>query len=93
MIFFPRLKIYAVNFDVESATFGRSYNGLKLNDWLEINDNGEKLYGAREPFTLLFDDVIEASLQFKSNSANPKRAYEGFLIYFISKRYCSHLST
>ncbi|CAF1022992.1 unnamed protein product [Adineta ricciae] len=78
-----RLKIYAVNFDVESATFGRSFNGIKLNDWLEINDNGEKLYGARDPFTLLFDDVIEASLQFKSNSANPKRAYDGFLLYFI----------
>lgn len=43
------------------------------------------MFGIREPFTLLFDDVIEASLMFKSDFANTKRAYSGFLLYFIGK--------
>jgi len=58
----------------------------RINDWLEINNNGEKLYGIRSPFTLLFDDVIEASLMFKSDLSNTKREYHGFLLYFIGKR-------
>jgi hypothetical protein len=57
----------------------------RINDWLEINKNNEKLYGTRPPFTLLFDDVIEASLAFKSDFANSKRSYNGFLLYFIGK--------
>jgi hypothetical protein len=55
----------------------------RINDWLEINKSGEKLYGTRVPFTLLFDDVIEASLTFQSDSTDSKRSYHGFLLYFI----------
>ncbi|CAF1022160.1 unnamed protein product [Adineta steineri] len=78
-----RLKIFAVDFNVESVSVIRSTNTVKLNDWLEINDNGEKFYDTRPPYTLLFDDVIEASLLFKSNMANTKQSYNGFLLYFI----------
>ena len=79
------MKIYALDFDVESVTVTRPMNTVNLNDWLEINNNEEKLYGTRVPYTLLFDDVIEASLEFKSNLANTKRPYHGFLLYFIGK--------
>jgi len=80
---FSRLKIYALDFDIESVSVTRLTSLTRINDWLEINNNGEKLYGSRIPFTLLFDDVIEASLMFKSDIANTKRAYHGFLLYFI----------
>lgn len=82
---FIRLKIYALDFDVESISITRLTGLAHVNDWLEINNNGEKLYGARTPFTLLFDDVIEASLAFKSDMTNSKRSYNGFLLYFIGK--------
>ncbi|CAF1080895.1 unnamed protein product [Rotaria sordida] len=78
-----RLKIYALDFDIESISVTRLTSITRINDWLEINNNGEKLYGIRSPFTLLFDDVIEASLMFKSDSSNTKRSYNGFLLYFI----------
>ena len=80
-----RLKIYALEFDIESISVTRPSQITRINDWLEINDNGDKLYGTRSPYTLLFDDFIEASLVFKSNSANSKRPYNGFLLYFIGK--------
>jgi hypothetical protein len=57
----------------------------RINDWLQINNGGEKMYGTRPAYTLLFDDVIEASLMFKSDFANTKRPYNGFLLYFIGK--------
>jgi hypothetical protein len=43
------------------------------------------MFGTRPSYTLLFDDVIEASLMFKSDFANTKRPYNGFLLYFIGK--------
>jgi hypothetical protein len=58
------LKIYALDFDIESIRVTRVASKTQINDWLEINDNGEKLYGTRTPFTLLFDDVIEASISW-----------------------------
>jgi len=79
------LKIYALDFDIESVRVTRLTSNTQINDWLEINNNGEKLYGIRVPYTLLFDDVIEASLTFTSDSSNIKRAYHGFLLYFIGK--------
>jgi hypothetical protein len=85
IVSFSRLKIYALDFDIESVTVKRFRNTVDLNDWLEINDNEEKLYGTRAPYTLLFDDVIDASLNFKTNLANTKRSYNGFLLYFIGK--------
>jgi len=78
-----RLKIYVLDFDIESIRVTRLTSVTQINDWLEINNNGEKLYGIRSPFTLLFDDVIEASLTFKSDLTNTKRPYHGFLLYFI----------
>ncbi len=83
---FSSLKIYALDFDIESISVTRLTSITRINDWLEINNNGEKLYGIRSPFTLLFDDVIEASLMFKSDLSNTKREYHGFLLYFIGKR-------
>ncbi len=83
---FSSLKIYVLDFDIESVRVMRVTSITQINDWLEINDNGEKLYGTRPPFTLLFDDVIEASLTFKSDSTISKRVYHGFLLYFIGKR-------
>jgi hypothetical protein len=41
------------------------------------------MFGTRPAYTLVFDDVIEASLMFKSDFANTKRPYNGFLLYFI----------
>ncbi|CAF1640582.1 unnamed protein product, partial [Rotaria sp. Silwood1] len=78
-----RLKIYALDFDVESISVTRLTRITRITDWLEINSNGDKLYGIRPPFTLLFDDVIEASLMFKTDLSNTKRSYNGFLLYFI----------
>ena len=70
---------------MESIRLVRVTGLTQINDWLEINQNGEKFYGTRPPFSLLFDDVIEASLTFTSDSSNSKREYHGFLLYFISK--------
>ncbi|CAF3410355.1 unnamed protein product [Rotaria sp. Silwood1] len=78
-----RLKIYAVNFDIEGLSVLRFFGIKRINDWLQINNSGEKMCGTLSPYTLLFDDVIEASLMFKSDFANTKRAYTGFLLYFI----------
>jgi hypothetical protein len=44
------------------------------------------MYGTRSAYSLLFDDVIEASLMFKSDFANTKRPYNGFLLYFIGNK-------
>lgn len=82
---FSRLKIYAVDFDIKSISMTYSGTTIRSNDWLEINDNAEKLYGTRAPFTLLFDDVIKASLTFQSDALDSKRSYNGFLLYFIGK--------
>jgi hypothetical protein len=84
-VFFSSLKIYALDFDIESVRVTRLTSIPQINDWLEINNNGEKLYGIRPIFSLLFDDVIEASLTFTSDSSNIKRPYHGFLLYFIGK--------
>ena len=81
-----RLKIYALDFEVEGMRLVRGKGVMQINDWVEINQNGEKFYGKRPPFTLLFDDVIEASIAFQSDSTNAKREYPGFLLYFIGKR-------
>ena len=78
-----RLKIYALDFDIEGLSALRLLGITRINDWLQINNSGEKMYGTRGSFHLLFDDVIEASLMFKSDFANTKRSYKGFLLYFI----------
>ncbi|CAF1129219.1 unnamed protein product [Adineta ricciae] len=78
-----RLKIYALDFDVEGLSALRLFGITRINDWLQINNSGEKMYGSRPPYTPIFDDVIEASLMFKSDFANTKRPYNGFLLYFI----------
>lgn len=80
-----RLKIYALNFDVESLSVLRFLGIQRLNDWFQINNSGQKMSGSLAPYTLLFDDIIEASLVFKSDFANSKRPYSGFLLYFIGK--------
>ncbi|CAF2491192.1 unnamed protein product [Rotaria sp. Silwood2] len=79
-----RLKIYAINFDIEGLSVLRFLGIKRINDWFQINNSGEKMCGTLSPYTLLFDDVIEASLMFKSDFANTKRAYTGFLLYFIA---------
>ncbi|UJR38170.1 hypothetical protein I4U23_030846 [Adineta vaga] len=78
-----RLKIYIVDFDVEGLSAVRFFGFKRINDWLQINNSGEKMYGSRRSYTQIFDDVIEASLMFKSDFANSKRPYNGFLLYFI----------
>jgi hypothetical protein len=78
-----RLKIYALDFDIEGLSVLRWLGITRINDWLQINNSGEKMFGTRPSYTLLFDDVIEASLMFKSDFANTKRPYNGFLLYFI----------
>jgi len=78
-----RLKIFSLDFDIEGLSFLRFFGLKRTNDWLQINNSGEKMFGTRPAFTLLFDDVIEASLMFKSDFANSKRPYNGFLLYFI----------
>jgi len=81
-----RLKIYVLDFDVEGLS-ALQYIGIKrVNDWFQINNSGERMYGTRSAFTPLFDDVIEASLMFKSDFANSKRPYKGFLLYFIGNK-------
>jgi len=66
-----RLKIFAVDLD------------LKTSNWLEFNSNGNRLKTIRNPFTLIYDDIIEASIELKSSmktkDSNPKK----FLLYFI----------
>jgi hypothetical protein len=89
-IFFYRLKIYTLDFDIEGLSVLRLLGITRANDWLQINNSGEKMYGTRPPFTLIFDDVIEASLMFKSDFANSKRPYNGFLLYFIGKSNKNH---
>lgn len=81
-----RLKIYVIDFDIEGLSAVRWIGLRRINDWLQINNNGEKLFGTRPAYTLLFDDVIEAPLVFKSDFANSKRPYNGFLLYFIGNR-------
>jgi hypothetical protein len=78
-----RLKIFALDFDVEGLSVLRLLGIRRINDWFQINNSGEKMYGIRAAYTSLFDDVIEASLMFKSDFANTKRTYHGFLLYFI----------
>lgn len=63
----------------------RFFGIKRINDWFQINNSGDRMYGTRPAYTLLFDDVIEASLVFKSDFANSKRPYKGFLLYFIGK--------
>ena len=77
------MKIYALNFDLEGLSVLRLLGIKRVNDWLQINNSGKKMFGTLSPYTLLFDDVIEASLLFKSDFANTKRSYTGFLLYFI----------
>lgn len=86
MKFYSRLKIYALDFDIEGLSALRFFGIKRINDWLQINNSGEKMFGTKPAYTLLFDDVIEASLMFKSDFANTKRPYKGFLLYFIGKR-------
>lgn len=81
-----RLKIYAIDFDIEGLSAIRWIGLRRINDWLQISNNGEKLFGTRPAYTLLFDDIIEAPLVFKSDYANSKRPYNGFLLYFIGKQ-------
>ncbi|CAF0895416.1 unnamed protein product [Adineta steineri] len=78
-----RLKVYALDFDIEGLSVLRLLGVKRVNDWLQINNSGEKMFGTRPAYTLLFDDIIEASLMFKSDFANTKRPYNGFLLYFI----------
>ncbi|CAF0826551.1 unnamed protein product [Rotaria sordida] len=78
-----RLKVYALDFDLEGFSILRFFGIKRINDWFQINNSGEKMCGTLSPYTLLFDDVIEASLMFKSDFANTKRPYKGFLLYFI----------
>ena len=79
------LKIFALDFDIEGLSVLRFFGVKRANDWLQINNSGERMFGTRSAFTLLFDDVIEASLMFKSDFANSKRPYNGFLLYFIGR--------
>ncbi|CAF2256600.1 unnamed protein product [Rotaria magnacalcarata] len=79
-----RLKIYVLNFDVEGLSVLRFFGIKRNNDWLKINNSGEKMSGTLPAYTLLFDDIIETSLMFKSDFANTKRSYSGFLLYFIA---------
>lgn len=70
---FFSLKIFAVDLD------------LKTSNWLEFNSNGNRLKTIQNPFTLIYDDIIEASIELKSSTktkdSNPKK----FLLYFIGE--------
>lgn len=79
------MKIYVLDFDVEGFSVLRFLGIKRINDWFKINNSGEKMCGQISPYTLLFDDIIEASLMFKSDFANTKRSYKGFVLYFVGK--------
>lgn len=80
------LKIYAIRLNTKSVISLSSKGPKRLDDWLEINNNGEKITSlARQSYSLLYDDVIDVNLKFKTESITSKQDVIGFLLYFIGR--------
>jgi len=83
---FSSLKIYAIRLNTKSVISLSSKGPKRLDDWLEINNNGEKITSlARQSYSLLYDDVIDVNLKFKTESITSKQDVIGFLLYFIGR--------
>jgi hypothetical protein len=78
-----RLHIFAIDFDLIGFR-ARNQSSMKYNnDWLEINNDGNRLKYIDQIFTRLFNDVIDASLDLKTSTVNEKPLPKRFLLYFI----------